>query len=340
MTSISVVMPTHNVTAAILRQAVESILTQTIRDFEFIIIDDCSTDDSNEYLQSLNDERIRLIHNPVRIGITKSLNIGFREAKGKYIARMDSDDIALPTRFEKQLAFMETHPDVIVCGTNVEFFGLRTGTSNCRIKDMESYRIQSLFSNPGPHHPTAFFNRGLLLRHHIVYNEKLEYAQDYGLWVEISRHGKILILDDVLLRHRIHDRQISQVKREKQFHCDKMVKEKLLRELLGSVTEEELDLHFIYSSGYSREVKINDEVLNWYQRLIEANDRTGIYDKKKFRYYVYNTVVKHIIYQSFKPDMGYTDKIKMFFRYLPIPVSLRAAAGMSARGITGKLVRF
>ena len=335
MISISVVMPTYNVPVVILREAVESILSQTFCDFEFIIIDDGSTNGSYEYLHCLDDERIRLIRNPNNLGITKSLNIGFREAKGKYIARMDSDDIALSTRFEKQFAFMESHQDVIVCGTNVEFIGARSGTSKCRIIDMDSYRIRLLFSNPGPYHPTAFFNRELLRCHHVVYDEKLEYAQDYGLWVKISRHGKMFILEDVLLRYRVHSHQLSQVKREKQFYCDKITKEQLLRELLGNVTKDELDFHFMYSSGYFRKVKVNNKMLNWYRRLIETNDLMGIYDRKKFKFCVYNYVVKRAIYQSFDTDMSYTDKIGVFFQYLPISYALRAAAGMSARGITG-----
>lgn len=88
MVTISVVMPTYNTDVPILREAVDSILAQTFRDFEFLIIDDCSTNESVEYLNTLTDPRIRIIRNETNMGITKSLNIGFREAKGKYIARM------------------------------------------------------------------------------------------------------------------------------------------------------------------------------------------------------------------------------------------------------------
>ena len=119
---ISVVMPTYNTQISILREAVDSILNQTFSDFEFIIIDDGSANDTYEYLKSIPDERIKIIKNDTNIGITKSLNIGFRAARGKYIARMDSDDIAFPDRFEKQYAFMESHPDVFVCGSKAIFF--------------------------------------------------------------------------------------------------------------------------------------------------------------------------------------------------------------------------
>ena len=98
---ISVIMPTYNTSVPILQEAVESILNQTYKNFEFIIINDCSTNGSGEYLESLDDSRIVLINNPTNLGVTKSLNIGLNVARGRYIARMDSDDISLPLRFEK-----------------------------------------------------------------------------------------------------------------------------------------------------------------------------------------------------------------------------------------------
>ena len=337
MVKISVVMPTYNVTAAILREAVESILSQTFRDFEFIIIDDCSTDDSVEYLCGLRDERIKLIRNPENIGITKSLNIGFRAAQGKYIARMDSDDIALPTRFEKQYAFMESHPDVIVCGSRVEYFGAISFISNEKIKNMEDYRINALFVNPGPMHPTAFFNHELLLRYHISYDEKLVYAQDYGLWVEICKYGKIYILKDVLLKYRVHSNQISATSMDKQIHFHQMTEKKLLQELLGNVTEEEVDLHYRYGTGYYRDAAINPEMVNWFHRLMNANNRSRIYNKRKFNHYVYSVIIKRTIYQSFLPNMTLFQKAAMFFRYLPFPTAIKAATGMIGRELMRRL---
>ena len=120
---ISVIMPTYNASVPFLKEAVESILNQSFGEFEFIVIDDGSTDGSWEYLNSIDDKRLKLIHNETNLGITKSLNIGMKTAKGKYIARMDSDDRSMPLRLEKQYEYMEKHPDVILCGTGVEFLG-------------------------------------------------------------------------------------------------------------------------------------------------------------------------------------------------------------------------
>ena len=155
---ISVVMPNYNTSLPFLEEAVNSILAQTYSNFEFIIVDDCSTDESYGFLQSLTDPRIRLIRNDENMGVTASLNKGFRLAKGTYIARMDSDDISFPTRFERQLAFMTENPDVIVCGTFAEEIGDRNGKRCRKIPNMEEYQCGVLFGNVfGLIHPTAFF---------------------------------------------------------------------------------------------------------------------------------------------------------------------------------------
>ena len=339
MISISVVMPTYNTPVPFLKEAVDSILDQTFQDFELIIIDDGSTDASCQYLEQLIDPRIRIIRNEANIGITKSLNIGLRAAKGKYIARMDSDDVSFPKRFEKQFAFMEKHPDVLLCGTNIEYFGSYSATTHHRIKDMEWYRISTVFSNPGPSHPTAFLNHELLLRYNIFYDEELIYAQDYGLWVEISKRGRVCLLEEPLVRRRMYAGQVSSAHREKQIQCDRIVRNKLLVTLLGDVSKEESDLHYRYGSGNYQDAVINDVMLCWYHRLIEANDRTGIYNKRKFRRYVYDVIMKSAIYRSFKQDTTYFSRISMFFRYLPFFIAVKASAGMSGRSFMYRLQR-
>lgn len=260
---ISVLMPTCNASVPVLAEAVESILHQTFQRFEFIIIDDASTDGSWEYLTSLTDRRIRLFRNDVNLGLTKSLNIGLRMAGGRYIARMDSDDIALSERFEKQFRYMEKHPDVCLCGSRVEFFGLRRGTSSGRwrrkTENMEDYRIRLLFKHSGPHHPTFFLRREAPASNHVMYDERLICAQDYGLCAELSRFGRIVTLDDVLVRYRTHEQQVSIAHRELQIACDKLVKKQLLTELLGDVSDEEVDYHFAYSTGFDPDAKMTPE---------------------------------------------------------------------------------
>ena len=347
---ISVVMPTYNTQISILKEAVDSILNQTFSDFEFIIIDDGSANDTYEYLKSIPDKRIKIIKNDTNIGITKSLNIGFRAARGKYIARMDSDDIAFPDRFEKQYAFMESHPDVFVCGSKAIFFKdgalpdikpaeqtkkqytfikkkdsrrkESTEIVNCKVEDMESYRVRMIFTNPGPLHPTAFFNHEKLIQYHIEYNEDLVYAQDYDLWMRISSFGQICTLPEVLLYYRAHSGQISKAHREKQIECDQMTQRKLLEQLLDNVSEEDLSFHYKHSSGYYSNAKISPRAIQWYGRILTANRERKIYDHKKLVQYI-DRIKTSLILQTFTQDMRKSEKVRLLFQYMPFSTALK-----------------
>ncbi len=283
MVSISVVMPTYNQVVPVLKRATESILSQTFHDFEFIIIDDGSTNESTGYLSSLRDERVYIIRNETNLGITKSLNIGFRAAKGKYIARMDSDDYSYPDRFQKQFDFMERHPDVIMCGSNpVRQFGRFS---------MDRYKVKMLFMNPGPLHPSAFFNHEKLNQYNLQYDESLPYAQDYAMWAEIIRHGNVYLLPHRLVDYTRSRDRVSVTHRSEQVQCLKATQKKLLLQLLDTITEEELDLHYRYSILYNTDLKMSPAVRQWYKRLIKANNQRHIYPKYMFRFFVYRIML-------------------------------------------------
>ena len=301
MLPISVIMPTCNTELSILKEAVESILTQTVPDFEFIIIDDGSANGSDEYLNSLRDERIRIIRNPQNIGITKSLNIGLKEASGKYIARMDADDISMPTRFEKQYAYMESHPDVVMCGSWIEDFGQSESLHKTQTIDRDYYRIKTFFYYPGPQHPTMFIRKEVLDKHRIVYDERLRYAQDYNLCVDLGNVGQVVILQEKLVRRRIHQERISNAHSKIQKQCALMIQKKLLLALLPHVTGKEVKLHYRYSCN--KNIKgIFDAVrcLCWYIKLICANNRVGKYPKRKFMIYT-GKLYMLILAQYFMP---------------------------------------
>ena len=283
---ISVVMPAYNADIRYLREAVESILNQSFRDFELIVIDDGSTNETRDYLSSLSDGRVRLIRNQTNIGVTKSLNIGLRAARGQYIARMDADDLSLPERFEKQLAYMESHPETVMCGSAVQDIGDETRIRRSRIKDMDAYRIKTLFYYPGPIHPTMFIRRSILDAHGIEYDESLLYAQDYAFCAELGKLGNVEILRDVLLKRRIHPSRISRQHYEKQKQCSIRTQKKLLHALLDNVTEEEAMLHYRFSYEKRFEGAADFfRCVSWYRKLIRANNRKKIYPRLRFASY-------------------------------------------------------
>jgi glycosyltransferase involved in cell wall biosynthesis len=189
-----------------LRDSVESMLNQTFSDFEFIIVNDSSTDASRAILESYDDSRILLLHNQKNRGLTYSLNRGLAAAKGEYMARMDADDVAMPRRLEKQVSFLRAHPEVGIlgcCSVNIDLKGRRVGGSTMPESDLE-VRWVSLLGNPFIH-SSVMIRRGLLVSEGLKYYEALETTQDYELWTRVLRHTRGGNLPDSLIWYRRGD---------------------------------------------------------------------------------------------------------------------------------------
>jgi glycosyltransferase involved in cell wall biosynthesis len=194
-------MPVFNA-ARYLGAAVDSMLSQTFADFEFVIIDDGSTDGSYGILEeyAAKDLRIRLFRNETNRGIVFSLNRGLQECRGDYIARMDADDICLPDRLEKQLRIMEAYPGVVALGSALRYI-------DAKGRDLDVVRTtdlnQSFLAANPLFHPTVVMRRETLLRHGFMYREAYRYAEDYFLWLQLSKVGELKSSEEVLLQYRI-----------------------------------------------------------------------------------------------------------------------------------------
>lgn len=216
---ISVVMSIYEEPEEWLRQSIESILNQTFSDFEFIIINDNPQRKLNDVLlkeYQKRDDRIVIISNDENIGLTKSLNKGLKIAKGEFIARMDGDDISYLDRFEKQLAIMESHPEIIVCGTNVEYIGLTKKRSTDWIHDDPDKIIAQLVLGTCMAHPTTMIRKIVLQDNSIQYDEDYLQAQDLKLWFELKEYGLFYNISEVLFKYRISKVQVSTRKRKNQ----------------------------------------------------------------------------------------------------------------------------
>ena len=198
-----------------LKLAVESILNQTSRDFEFIVVcDDPTFEEGIAYLSQAaeNDPRIHLIINESNIGPTKSFNRAIALAKGEYIARMDADDIAFPERFEKQITFLDTHPHISVCSTDVHIIDIngniiRKNKYKKKLKQALNIIINCMV------HPSVMYRRSLLEERSPIYNENYPYSQDYELWTFLMLKGhKFHTLDEALMFYRKSPSQISSTK--------------------------------------------------------------------------------------------------------------------------------
>ena len=202
---VSVIMPVYNA-ASYLKEAVDSILNQTFRDFELIILDDASTDESAKILDAYTDSRIVRYTSDKNIGLANILNIGLDMARGEYIARMDSDDISLPTRLQTEVDYLDSHPKIDLVSCGMQQFGLSDKTMSYK----ESFWLvcyNAFFFSPILHASSmwrkkSFEDKGLRYRQERVPSE------DYDLWARTLRKGlKLINIPEVLYKYRIHGNQ-------------------------------------------------------------------------------------------------------------------------------------
>lgn len=208
---VSVIMSVYN-GEQYLTEAIDSILNQTFTDFEFIIINDGSTDGTADILRSYEDPRLRIVEQE-NIGLTRSLNRGILLAQGEYIARMDDDDLSLPERLDRQVAFLNAHPEVGILGTAcriVDEVSTQEWEMHPPLSDGQ-IRQRLIRGNP-------FIHSSVMMRKSILqavggYNEAYPYIQDYELWVRLAAHTRLANLPDVLHVRRFHWGAISTTKR-------------------------------------------------------------------------------------------------------------------------------
>jgi glycosyltransferase involved in cell wall biosynthesis len=206
---ISVIMPVHN-GEKYLKTAIDSILGQTFSDFEFIIVNDGSSDNTEKIIDSFHDERIKIIKNTEKIGVSKSLNRAIESSRGDFIARMDADDISLPERLEKQIRYLEENHDIGIVGSNAYLINSDDKVTG-RYKRPESHVLvkwTALFSNPMIH--PSIMARANILREN-KYNEEFKNGQDYELWSRLifSKNIKFDNISESLIKYRIHDSSVT-----------------------------------------------------------------------------------------------------------------------------------
>ncbi len=205
MPRVSVIMPVYNA-SRYLRESIDSILSQSFDDFEFLIFNDGSVDDSAEIIRSYKDERIILQDFEFNQGYAKLLNLGFARSRGEFIARMDADDVAHPLRLEKQFYFLSNNPDHVVCGTN---YMVIDGTESSNLPtDDEEIKLCMLSITPLCH-PSVMIRTQTLRDHQLFYIPEHMPAEDHELWVRLSGYGRFHNLPEKLFYYRVHDNNIS-----------------------------------------------------------------------------------------------------------------------------------
>jgi glycosyltransferase involved in cell wall biosynthesis len=214
MPRVTVLMPVYN-GQVYLREAIDSVIGQTFNDFELLIINDGSTDDTLRILESFVDPRIRLIMNEKNLGLVHCLNQGIEIARGQYVARMDCDDVCMPERLRVQSDFLDSNPSVDICGSwIVDLDGDYLTTFKYPVSH-EDIQAQLLFRNPLAH-PAIMLRRSTFIAHGLRYEESERHAEDYGLWIRVQNLVGMANIPQVLLHYRRHEDQVSSTKRQEQ----------------------------------------------------------------------------------------------------------------------------
>ena len=233
---ITVLMPVYNA-SAFLRLSIDSVIYQTYSNFEFVIINDGSTDDSEEIISHYTDNRICYHKNEANLGLIATLNRGIGIATGKYILRMDADDICQPDRFSKQVSFMEGHLDIGISGCCADvidkpYVKMRYDSDDALIRVKMLYQCHML-------HPSVIIRKDVIDKFHFKYDPAFLHAEDYDLFYRISKVTKLANLPDTLLFYREHNESVSRLNSEvQQSNSIKVIKQQFKDIGLNTTTTE------------------------------------------------------------------------------------------------------
>jgi glycosyltransferase involved in cell wall biosynthesis len=270
--TVSVVMPVYN-GERYLREAINSVLSQTFADLELIVVDDGSTDSTPEILEDASRREFRLeVHSVAHAGQCAALNHGLSLARGPYVAIAHADDVSLPDRLRRQVEFMGENPGVGICGTWARLIGRDEEWHYPA--EHEEIRCHLLFHSVFVH-SSVMFRRSELERHELSY-EPSHYAHDYDLWVRGAERTDLANLPEIQVLYRIHSEQVSQVARE----TDEVeaIHRRQLEQLGISPTQEEFALHAAIAEDRYDPDSLTS-VAEWLERLGSANAGSQTYDE-------------------------------------------------------------
>lgn len=280
---VSVVMPVYNC-ERYLELSLNSILQQTIEDFEFIIINDGSTDSSEDIIRSFADRRINLVNQKENKGIASSLNAGIMLAKGAYIARMDSDDISYPFRFARQVDFLRNNPDVIICGSHMNLIDQAGSIIKLQRKKVgcENIRLGLFFGETSIAHPSIMINASLYKKRGFSYNPFFDYAEDYDLFCRCSQEFRMENIGEPLIQYRLHEQSVS----KQHSYLQRLAARRALKEHLQSLgllfSEEDFETHSFFHLPIGIPVT-RESTIQWGAQLIQWNNQAKAFCRDTFQ---------------------------------------------------------
>ncbi|OYU27327.1 MAG: hypothetical protein CFE41_11655 [Burkholderiales bacterium PBB2] len=277
---VSVVMPVFN-GAAFLAQAIDSVLAQTFENFELLVIDDGSSDESAAIAEAYTDPRLKLLRNDGNKGLPLTRNRGVELARGEFVAFLDSDDIALPQRLERQLAYFKEHPALVGLGASVVNTDARgaviSGTMAC--PGSPAFCQAMLLFRTYFHTSTFMARRQALLAH--PFDLEIGLAEDYDVYLRMSKAGEVMNLTDVLVQYRVHGHNITSTKRSALLAALNTISVRELRALGLEPDNSQLLLHrHLEMRQLPPSRELLSDLENWLRTILAANEVKGVYDKE------------------------------------------------------------
>jgi glycosyltransferase involved in cell wall biosynthesis len=283
---VTVLMPVYN-GEAYLSEAIESILQQSFTNFEFLILNDGSSDRSEEIIRSYTDSRIRLINNATNMKLIATLNRGLDQAQGKYIVRMDADDISLPQRIERQVEWLEKNPEYGLVGSWFEDFN---GTDTIRTikysSDDTHIRIRHLYQTHIAH-PTAVLRKSVIDEHKLRFDPDFVHGEDYAFWVQMSAYCKLSNYPEMLVRKRDHPQNVSNKYAQIQSDTCARVKQEQFRQMGLDVLRDEIELYTRFANpdwAFSKDEMEMMHIL--LEKMASENERTNFISKEALKTYL------------------------------------------------------
>ncbi len=289
---ISIIMPAYNAERHI-RQAIQSILEQSYKHFELIIINDGSSDNTKAIIKSYGDNRIRFFENEKNSGIVFSRNRGLKLAKGEYIGMFDADDIAHREKFRMQVSFLEQNKDFGMVGSWIKFIDMDGKPLPGKWKLMASPEMIPsimLFKN-------YFLQSAVLYRQACIRNfsfkEGFDILEDYLIWLEIIRDYKVWNLQKYLVDYRIHSGGVTKKHSKEKLEKEERVFRMQLKELGISATETELESHLLIRNDHPiSSIHTLKSIEKWLLKILASNEVLGVYDQKILTRTVFNRWLK------------------------------------------------
>lgn len=279
---VSVIMPAYNADQYI-GEAIDSILNQTYIHFEFIILDDGSTDLTKKIIQSYKDSRIRFVQNKSNQGLVHTLNKGLSLAKGELIARMDADDWAYPQRLELQANYMIKNRNIGLCGASIEIWDGAKVSDIWNYPSLDSEIKVKLFYKCSFAHPTVMYRKSLFLEHDLSYKQKFFPAEDFELWTTMAPITTFYNFSQPLLKYRRSDKQISTSQKKEQENKTLEINWNQLLKLNIKDSIEYKSLHESFIQNHFPENLDQLKTLTkWLEKILLANQRTKIFNQQYF----------------------------------------------------------